>query len=371
MRIGFDAKRAFFNFSGLGNYSRNTIRQLGVNYPDHDYFLYTPRQKGRILNQVLDNQQVVYPESRMSSYLSSLWRSYWLGSQLEKDGINLYHGLSNEIPFGIHKYDVRSVVTIHDLIFLRFPQWYKFIDRKIYTRKSRYACENADRIIAISRQTKSDIIEYLGIPSDRIDVVYQGCDPAFYHKLEKSDKKKVLDKYGLPSSYLLNVGTIEPRKNLLQIVKAIHTGSVSVPLVVIGRPTAYAGSVKQYIADNLLEHIYFLENVPSEDLPALYQGAEVFIYPSTFEGFGIPILEALSSGTPVITSKGGCFPEAGGESTLYIDPDHPGEISAAILKILDDSGLRKSMSEKGSQHAEKFSNDIIAGGIMDVYKKLL
>ena len=153
MRIGFDAKRAFFNFSGLGNYSRNTIRQVSSAFSENTYYLYIPREKGKIENQVLKNQYPVYPSSLGGRKFPSLWRSFWLKNALESDGIDLYHGLSGEIPFGIHKHKIRTIVTIHDLIFIRYPQWYKFIDREIYIRKARYACERSDRIIAISEQT--------------------------------------------------------------------------------------------------------------------------------------------------------------------------------------------------------------------------
>jgi glycosyltransferase involved in cell wall biosynthesis len=371
MRIGFDAKRAFFNFSGLGNYSRNTIRQMGLQYPDIEYYLYIPKHKLQIPNQNLPNQQLIYPDSWAGRRFPSFWRSNWLNKPLMRDGIDLYHGLSNEIPFGIHKHDIRSVVTIHDLIFIRFPQWYNPIDRLIYTRKSRYACKSADRIIAVSSQTKDDIMEYFGIPSERIEVIYQVCDPAFYMQIEEDQKKIFRKKYGLPSQYLLYVGTIEPRKNLLQIVKALHIASLRIPLVIIGRSTGYAELVRQYISDHQMDHIYFLGNLPNDDLPAIYQMAEVFIYPSRFEGFGIPILEALVSGTPVITSKGGCFSEAGGSHSLYVDPDQPEEIAESISKILEDANLHKLMSETGRIHAEKFNAENIASGIMNVYNNIL
>ncbi len=371
MRIGFDAKRAFFNFSGLGNYSRNTIRQLGRRFPDNELYLYIPKQKGMIENPGFRYHKLVYPSSRTGRNFPSFWRSYWLCKPLERDGIELYHGLSNEIPFGIHKHEIRSVVTIHDLIFLRYPQWYSPVDRYIYTRKARYACRYAGRIIAISEQTRSDIVEFFGIPDEKIDVVYQGCDPEFYRERGEENKTEVREKYGLPPEYLLYVGTIEPRKNLLQVVRAIHENSISFPLVVIGRPTSYARLVRKYISGHGMKHIYFLENVPNEDLPALYQMAEIFIYPSRFEGFGIPILEALSSGIPVITTKGGCFAEAGGRHSIYIDPDQPEEIAASIRRIIEDTRLHREMSDKGRRHADRFRDETIAAAIMNVYLKTI
>jgi glycosyltransferase involved in cell wall biosynthesis len=369
MRIGFDAKRAFFNFSGLGNYSRNTIRQICSAYPDHEYYLYIPGKNVRISNELLPNQTPVNPVSLPGRLFPSFWRSLWLGGCLERDRLDLYHGLSAELPSGIHRRNIRTVVTIHDLIFLRYPEWYKATDRWIYTRKSRYACVNADRIIAISQQTKKDIEEYFAIPEDKIDVVYQGCDPGFYRQADEEIREKARKYYKLPSRYLLYVGTVEPRKNLLQILKALHISGLEMPLVVIGRQTPYARSVRHYIAEMGLEHIHFLDQVPNHDLPVLYQLADIFIYPSLFEGFGIPILEALNSGTPVITTRGGCFSEAGGPGSLYIDPENPDEIAESIQKILDNPDLAGEMSRLGKRHAEGFRAPAVS--IMDVYEKIL
>jgi len=371
MRIGFDAKRAFFNFSGLGNYSRNTISYLGKHFPENDYFLYIPKRKSTLQNGGFEKQSLEYPKSWSGRKFSSFWRSYWLGRRLQEDRIELYHGLSNEIPFDLPRPGIRSVVSIHDLIFFRFPDWYKSIDRSIYVKKAKHACQQADRIIAISRQTSSDIQEFLGTSPDKIDVVYQGCDPGFYSPVDDVGKNRLTKKYSLPSSYLLYVGTIEPRKNLLNIVQALKTASLDVPLIIIGRSTPYIDEVRQFIREQSMKNITFLQNVPNQDLPGLYQMAEIFIYPSRFEGFGIPILEALSSRTPVITSLGSCFAEAGGKSTAYIDPDSIEELAATIRKILDNSELQNTMKVEGFKHSLQFREDIIAENIMQVYRKVL
>ena len=370
MRIGFDAKRAYFNYSGLGNYSRNTIRYLSHKFPDNEFYLYIPGTKNQIPNGALKNHTLVYPQSWKERKFSSFWRSYWLGKQLVRDGIELYHGLSNEIPFDIIKNHVPSVVTIHDLIFLRFPEWYKPIDRKIYSRKANFSCMNSDRVIAISEQTRSDIIHYFKIPEEKIDVVYQGCDPAFYEQLGEAEKQKLSQKYRLPASYLLYVGTIEPRKNLLQLIKARHKGKLDIPMIVIGRSTPYIKQIHEYITEHSLKNITFLQDVPNEDLPGIYQLADAFIYPSRFEGFGIPILEALFSRTPVITSSGSCFDEAGGKSSMYVDPDDTDEMIHAIRLVLENEKLRSEMQEKGYEHALKFKEEIIAENLMEVYRKV-
>ena len=371
MRIGFDAKRAFSNFSGLGNYSRLIISALSDYYPDNQYYLYIPHSWKQNAIQLHTNQYLRFPDNWISSSFHQFWRSYLLASKLASDRIELYHGLSNELPFRSGNKKVKKIVTIHDLIFLRFPHWYPVLDRKIYQKKSRYSCQQADRIIAISRQTKSDIIEFYRIDEEKIDVVYQSCDPIFSEILEKKEKKSVLAKYELPSQYMLYVGTIEERKNLLGLITAIEIGSIDIPLVVVGRPTSYANKVKSYIARKSIENILFLDQVPSRDLPALYQKAMLFIYPSNFEGFGLPILEAMNSGTPVITSKGSCFSEAGGKHTLYVDPSNIDELSDAIDRVLSDSSLRKKMVEKGLKHASKFNREAMAHNLMKVYEKTL
>ena len=370
MRIGFDAKRAYFNYSGLGNYSRNTIGYLSHKYPDNEFYLYIPRKRNQIRNGTLKNQTLAYPQSWRDRNFSSFWRSYWLGKQLVRDRIDLFHGLSNEIPFDIVRNHVPTVVTIHDLIYLRFPEWYKPIDRKIYTMKAKFSCWNADRVIAISEQTRADIIHYFNIPEEKIDVVYQGCDPDFNEQWKDGRKLELSEKYQLPDSYILYIGTIEPRKNLLQVIKARHLGNLDIPLIVVGRSTPYIKEIHTYIAEHSLKNITFLQDVPNEDLPGIYQMADAFIYPSRFEGFGIPILEALFSRTPVITSNGGCFQEAGGQSSMYVDPDDTNEMIHAIRNILEDENLRSVMKEKGYEHAQKFREDIIADNLMEVYRKV-
>jgi len=371
MRIGFDAKRAFSNFSGLGNYSRLIINLLSDYYPDNQYYLYIPHSWNQKAIQLHPNQYLRFPDNWINSSFHQFWRSYLLSSKLINDRIDLYHGLSNELPFRSGNNKLKKIVSIHDLIFMRFPHWYPAFDRRIYQKKSRYSCLEADRIIAISQQTRSDIIEFYHIDEEKIDVVYQSCDPIFSNKLGKKEIKKVLSKYELPSDFMLYVGTIEERKNLLGLITAIEIGSIDIPLVVVGKHTAYAKKVKNYIAEKKIENIFFLENVPSKDLPAIYQKATLFIYPSRFEGFGLPILEALNSGTPVITSKGSCFSEAGGKHTLYVDPSNIDELSDAIDRVLTDSSLRKKMIEKGFRHASEFNQEAMAHDIMKVYKKTL
>ncbi len=371
MRLGFDSKRAFFNRSGLGSYSRDTLNMLAEYFPMNEYFLYSPIPQKPIYRPNPENQFWVSPQKRLHRLFPFYWRSFFLHKQAEIDKLDLFHGLSNEIPFHFHKTNIPSVVTIHDLIFMRYPHFYNPIDRKIYTQKCFYAATHANRIIAVSQQTASDLEHYFKIPAHKIDVVYQSCHPMFWQQAEKEKKNEILAKYLIPDQYILFVGTIEERKNVLNILIGMQKANVKFPFVIIGKPTKYLANVKAFVERYNMRDVYFLHNVPTEELPAFYQMAKVFIYPSIFEGFGIPILEALVSHTPVITSKGGCFAEAGGKSSIYVDPQNPKEIGLAIKEVLDNNHLRENMIFDGFIHAQEFRREKVAQNLIRVYEKLV
>ena len=371
MRIGFDAKRAFFNKSGLGNYSRDTISILTDNYSEHSYSLYTPSGTPTVNFSTKLPVSICKPTNCVGKKFPFLWRSFMLPNQLKSDRIDLFHGLSNEIPFSIKNSGIKSVVTIHDLIFLRFPEWYPFIDRKIYKVKFRRSCRDANRIIAISKQTKNDIIEFFGIDPGKIDVVYQGCNPVFQKKADTEQVSMISKKYSIPDEYLLYVGTVEKRKNLLTIVKALKLSNLNIPLVVVGRHTSYTEQVKNYIRNKNIKNIQFIKHVETVEIPVFYQNAKIFIYPGIFEGFGIPIQEALFSKTPVITSKTGCFPETSGPGAVNIDPENAEELAETILKLLNDTPFREKVVSEGYTYAQNFTNEKIAKNLIDVYNKIV
>lgn len=370
MRIGFDAKRAFYNKSGLGSYSRNLIQGLIEKYPENQYVLYTPGLSFDLFDPNHPSITVKGPERMLHRIFRFYWRSFYLSRQLPRDAIQIFHGLSHEIPYNFPKKQVRSIVTIHDLIFLRLPHLYRLLDRTIYERKFRYSCENADRIVAVSRQTAGDIVEFFGIDPEKIDVVYQGCNPVFSTDVSLVEKEILRMKYLLPKSFILYVGTIEERKNLLTLIKALHYGKIDIPLVVIGKPTPYLNKIIEFIERHSLINIIFCDIVQNQDLPGIYQLADLFVYPSIFEGFGIPILEALYSKVPVITSRGSSLIEAGGDHTLYVDPNNVEEMSAAIKKVLFDRELQEKMISEGYKHARNFDAEKVTSNIMQVYQKV-
>ncbi len=370
MRIGFDAKRAYRNRSGLGNYSRSTVDLLAKYFQNNDYFLFSQDNENPENYQKPEKAQLILPKTSAGRWFGSYWRSFKIFKRADELKLDVYHGLSNELPYKIDQTVAKNIVTIHDLIFLRFPELYKPADRKIYIQKSKYACEIADTIIAISEQTKTDILKYFDIEESKIQVVYQGCNPIFYKEIAPASRINVLRKYGLPTKYLLNIGTVERRKNALLIVKAVHLGKIDLPVVIIGGRTDYQAEIEAYVAENQLsERVFIYNDVPFEDFPAIYQHAEMFVYPSHFEGFGIPIIEALNSKVPVITTKGGCFSEAGGFSTLYIDSEKWEDLAEKINFVLSDEDQRQHMIAEGYKYVQKFSEDKVAQNLMNVYLK--
>ncbi len=371
MRIGFDAKRAFNNYAGLGNYSRYIISNICRFYPENECFLYTPGIADQDLFQEPEGTIIKQPVSKIGRLTSSFWRSFQLTSWLNRDGVEIYHGLSNELPFGIHHASIKPVITIHDLIFLEHPELYKSFDRYMYRRKVEYGARVASRVIAVSEQTKQDIIRFLKIDESRIRVVYQGCHRQFYSRVSEENLQYTRQQFLLPEEYLLYVGTIEERKNLLKIVEAMDSGNIDFPLVVVGRKTAYYNQVKNYIVKRGMKNIHFLDQVQVSDLPAIYQGSSGFVYPSSYEGFGIPILEALNSRVPVITSAGGCLEETAGKGGLFINPNIREEMIQAIKQILEDSALRYQLVREGSVHALKFREEQTIPALYNVYLECL
>ena len=367
MRVGFDAKRAFNNYSGLGNYSRYIISNICRFYPENECLLYTPSIADKDLFQVPDGTLIKQPESRLDRSARSYWRSFRLSHHLEKDAVDIYHGLSNELPFGIHKGNTTSIITIHDLIFLEHPELYKPFDKFVYTKKVQYGVDVASRVIAVSEQTKQDIIRFLNVEESKISVVYQGCNRQFYNRVSEEKFQSTSQRFALPSEYLLYVGTIEERKNLLRIVEALHHGKIDFPLVVVGRKTSYFNQVKSFIEKHGLKNIHFLDQVQASDLPSIYQGSRGFIYPSSYEGFGIPILEALNSGIPVITSSGGCLEETAGKGGILIDPSNRDEMIDAIKQVLEDTALRDRLIREGGAHALKFREEQTIPTLYNVY----
>lgn len=371
MIVGFDAKRFFHNKTGLGNYSRDLVRILAMYYPENTYLLYNPNP-AKSSPIFLDGEiiQEKIPIKKKDKIFSSFWRLFKIVPEIKADKVTIYHGLSGEIPIGLHKNGPKIIVTIHDLIFIHYPELYSFFDRKIHYLKFKYAAKNSDLIIAISEQTKKDIIYFFKIKPEKIKVIYQGCAPIFKEEIELDFIEMVKNKYRLPSKFILNVGTIEKRKNILSVIKSIR--NIDIHLVVIGKKTIYFKEIKEYISENGIEaKIIFFENVDIKELAVIYRLAKIFIYPSIFEGFGIPIIEALYSRTPVITTEGGCFKEAGGENSIYIDTRNIIEIENCIKNLLNEPEKQEMMKIAGFKFVQKFNDNQIAKDIIICYDDII
>ncbi|TDL99323.1 MAG: glycosyl transferase family 1 [Flavobacteriaceae bacterium] len=371
MTIGFDAKRAFHNQTGLGNYSRDLIRGLLQHFPQYLCLGFNPKPSD--LDPFFGYTQFkeILPESWFGKTFSGFWRQRSVLGQIKAQNLDVFHGLSGELPIGIEKLNLKKVVTIHDLIFLRFPHLYSFFDRKIHYYKFLHAAKVADKIIAISDQTKKDIIEYLKVDPSKIQVVFQSCHPVFKSKIEQEKIESTLEKYQLPKEYVLCVGTLEPRKNGEILLEALK--ELSYTLVFVGSGKNYKNELVQKVKDYKMTHrVHFLEKVGLEELACLYQGAAVFCYPSFFEGFGIPILEALYSGTPVITSNVSCLPEAAGPDSICLDPTDANAWEKQIDRLMKKNPeLRKIQAEKGRIYAQNFDTQKVMTNLSDLYQDLV
>lgn len=376
MIIGYDGKRAVQNNTGLGNYSRLTVEKLATAYPDNHYVIYAPKPRHNPRMAAIDalaNVETRYPQGALWRTFGAAWRSIGITRQLQADGIELYHGLSGELPLNISKAGIPSVVTIHDLIFRHIPQNYHLIDRRIYDYKFRRACHDATHIIAISEKTKADIIADYGIDPAKIDVVYQGCDARFAVRPDDATIAATLQRYGLDRPYIISVGTLEPRKNQLQAIRGLAGLTADVDLVLVGRRGDYSRRVldPEIARLGLGRRVKYLEGIPFDHLPAVYAGALLSSYTSRYEGFGLPVIESLSVHTPVIAATGSCLEEAGGPDTPAIDPDDTEQWTATARRLIDDSDYRRHTADAGAAYVARFSHDTMAQGVMAAYRKAI
>ncbi|MBO4580961.1 MAG: glycosyltransferase family 4 protein [Bacteroidales bacterium] len=364
MRIGFDAKRAYCNTSGLGNYSRSIISAMIACEPRNQYFLFVPKA-----DRHLYAPGGVTEVSAKYAPTGWLWRYMQMGKTAGKLHLDVFHGLSNELPKDIGHCHAKKIVTVHDTIFMRYPQWYKWHDRYMYEHKTAWACKAADTVIAISEQTKNDLVHYFHVPDSKIEVVYQPCNRLFCQKPAEEELRAVKEKFALPEQYVLMVGNIEPRKNILSVIKAMEKQQLSLPLVIVGKETRYALQLKAYVKENGLSGIYFYHHVDNQELASFYTLAQMLVYVSWFEGFGIPIVEAMHSGTPVITGNHSCFQETAGKAALYADVENIDDIAEKISTLANDTSLQKTMTAEGYEQVKKFDADKIARQILQLYEK--
>jgi len=292
------------------------------------------------------------------------------GVVAHQKGVTLFHGLSNELPLR-KPAGLPMVCSVHDLIFLRYPQLYNPVDRAIYTAKMKAVVRQADRIVCISKQTAEEVEHWYPRAKERIRVVYQGCDDAFYKRYERQRLDAVKEKYNLPTGFVLMVGTLERRKNAALLIRALSRMKTDIAAVFVGRATAYQRELDELVQTHgLQKRVHFLHAVSFTDLPLIYQLSSGFVYPSRFEGFGIPVLEAMASGLPVITSREGVFAEVAGPDSWYVGPDDAEELAHTIEQVLLNSAEVNRRLIRSSEFISRFSSAGVAAGLMHVYHEL-
>ena len=374
MKIGFDISAQSLPRSGVGQYQHQLIRHLLKIDPKNDYLLYgfNVRNRKRLEAVRFDAPNC---ETRVIPIPQRLITLSWLAFRapaLDRvvKGCDIYHVSEISIP-PVKK--AKRVAFVHDLTTLLFPQFH--VPSNVFVHRQRFErLSEVDAILTNSETTKRDIVDHLKISSEKIHVTHLGADEVF-RPMPKEGIHPVLERHGIQQPYLLFVGTLEPRKNLETLILAFNRlkekDHISHQLVLAGQkgwlcePILRAIEASPYHSD-ILRTNYLAEG----DLPALMNGAEVFVYPSFYEGFGLPVLEAMQCGTPVVTSNVSSLPEVGGDACLYVDPHSVEEIADRIRMVLTDSNLQKSMSEKGIVQAKHFSWEKCARETLRVYENL-
>jgi glycosyltransferase involved in cell wall biosynthesis len=382
MRIGFEAKRIYQNKTGLGNFARTLLDALSTIAVENSYHLFAPNKTNLFDAQAYKNIEAHFPKTTFHKTLKWYWRSSGMLQDIHQEKLDIFHGLNFELPYGLEKLKLKKVVTVHDLIFERFPHHFKKIDVWIHRKKTRHACAIADAICVMSKQTKDDLVHYYKIDAQKIHVTYLSIQETFYQKHSKQELQIIRKKYRLPETYFLYVGSIIERKGLLKICEALLIVNANIPLVVIGKGNnEYCTKVKLFVEQNHLQaHVIFLSEqqvaqdinfINSKDFPAIYQNAKALIYPSIFEGFGMPVLEGLASGIATITSNVSALTEVGGNGAIYINPVDAKDISNAMQLVIDNDIIVQEKIALGKLHAQKFSKQNLVERMMKVYNFIL
>jgi glycosyltransferase involved in cell wall biosynthesis len=370
MRIGFDAKRILNNGTGLGNHGRILLYALLRDYPQHEYLLYSPKAKEEFMNELSGDFKVLFPDTKKAQAFGGWWRSMGVTRQLLHDRVEVYHGISNELPFNIHRSGVKTIVTIHDLIFLKHTDQYPWVDRQVYSTKTKYAAKHADRIIAVSEETRQDLINIYRVPEHKITVVHPSIDAAFFEPVDAALMESVRIKHQLPKKYILNVGSFFTRKNQAKLIEAydLIKDKIEEDLVLVGYSGNMYESILQLVAQKKLQdRVQIRSSVTNQDLPYVYSAASLYVFPSMFEGFGAPLVEAMSRAVPVLASDIPCFREVGGAAVQYFDPNSRETIAAMMQSVLEKEAQRKEMIANGSARAKNFTDANFASGVMKLY----
>ena len=373
--IGFDAENANLGNTTLCSYARFIIEAMAEACPRRSYFrMYVPSSEENPEYEALSqrhNVESMEPDGSLWRRLPWLWKLYPIGRDMQRGDVSLYHSLTGFIPLGLERRNIRTIATVHNLEFLRLRGRFNPLHNMYRRWALLSSLRRADRIIAISECIKHDLVRYLRIDSDKIDVINRGCHRRFTMPVEAAKIAEVRERYRLPERYLLAVGEHLERRNLSHLVETMSKIERDIPLVLVGRATTQTEHMKLRIKSlGLEERVIMLHGVADADMPAIYHSALAYLMLSLYEGFSSTIVEALTVGTPVIAAKGSSLEEAGGPHSIYVEPTDRDALAEAITRIAHDEVLRDEMIAEGKAYASRFRPEVIAYNIQNCYKRI-
>jgi glycosyltransferase involved in cell wall biosynthesis len=370
VRVGIDGRYIADHYPGIGRYTYNLAARLPELAPDTGFVLF---HNPRLLNTRYDLERLALnPNLRLLPVdvsPRSLQEQYRLRSLARDLSLDLLHSPYYVLPYWL---DCPSVVTMYDLIPLLYPQhlphrWTAWIFRATAS----LAVRRAKHLIAISESTKRDLVRLLSAPESKITVTPLAADQRFL-PLDRQEWQNAISAYGLPERYILYLGINKPHKNLPFVVQVFHELRTDAKLVLAGKEDPRYPQVREEARRlRLGERVVFLGDVPEKDLSPIYNGAEVFVFPSLYEGFGLPVLEAMACGTPVVCSNSSSLPEIVGNAAISLDPADTGAWVAALTEVLESEELRAELRKRGLEQAERFSWQKTARDTLDVYQSVL
>lgn len=372
MPIYIDVSSAVHSKAGIGRYA-SSLAQALVSHQPGRFALFYNRVKGSQPPAGLEDVpcrtvRAGYKPWRMAVWLGQLGG---VGFNRLVPGAELFHATEHLLP---PLYGVPTVLTVHDMIFKLFREHQKPLNYWYLNATMPLYCRRADAIITVSQSSKRDIVAHYGLDPSKITVVYEAAAPEF-RPAASAGLEAVRRRYGLPERFAIHVGTIEPRKNLTRLIEALQMlrdSGLVVPLVVVGaRGWLYDEFFRRLGELGIRDDVYFPGFVPAADLPLLYSAATIALVPSVYEGFGLPVLEAMACGTPVVSSNRSSLPELGGDAARYFDPYNVDEIAAAIREVWGDAERRQGMRARGLAQAARFSWERAARETLAVYEGLL
>jgi glycosyltransferase involved in cell wall biosynthesis len=369
--VGINCRYLQFFFTGIEVYLLNLLK--GLEKVGTGNFLFFECARGP-LKKVTSSQRMEYYRSKFpakKTFFRILWEQFFLAYEVKKHKCKVFHGPSYMVPF---VKSCKYVITIHDLSWFYYPESFTFFNKLYFRLFLSRSIRKADRIIVISDSTKKDLEKFYDVDPAKVRRIYYGCDRSFRKIEDQAELKRVKVKYDLPDKFVLAVSTLLPRKNFVGIIKAFSRicHETEAKLVVIGKKGWLYKDIFKTVKDlSLQDKVIFTGYIDNEELPYVYNLAELFVFPSFYEGFGLPPLEAMACGCPVLTSNVSAIPEVVGDAAILVDPNSVEEIAQGMERLLVDKELRDCLVKKGLQRSKLFSWEKCAEETSKVYSELL